>query len=86
MRHTQFLTNLAQIAGAPLLYCMTLVRLITFRSAICARSVKISSCTPSVKKAFSLSLLRFSKGSTAMIFPGSCAKQRVPVARRAIGN
>ena len=40
----------------------------TFKSAIFARSVRISSCTPSVKKAFSLSLLRFSNGSTAMLF------------------
>ncbi len=55
---------------APVLYCITEVRLITFKSAILARSVKISSCTPSVKKAFSLSLLRFSNGRTAMLFSG----------------
>src|SRR4029450_4029196 len=46
---------------------MTEVRLITFRSAILARSVKISSCSPSVKKALSGSRLRFSKGRTAML-------------------
>src|SRR6266496_3289736 len=49
---------------------MTEVRLITFRSATFARSARISSCTPSVKKAFSLSLLRFSNGRTAMLFSG----------------
>src|SRR4030095_10306152 len=58
---------------APVLYCITEVRLMTFRSAIFARSVKISSCTPSVKKAFSLSLLRFSNGRTAMLFSGPLA-------------
>ena len=54
--------------GAPLLYCITDVRLITFRSAILARLVRISSCTPSVKKAFAFSSLRFSNGSTAIDF------------------
>src|SRR5439155_21928425 len=48
--------------------CITLVRLITFRSAILARSVKISSWTPSAKKAFAFSSLKFSNGSTAMLF------------------
>ncbi len=33
----------------PLRYCITLVRLITFRSAIFARLVRISSCTLSAK-------------------------------------
>src|SRR4030095_15588214 len=47
------------------------VRLITFRSAILARFVKISSCTPSVKKAFAFSSLRFSNGRTAMLFSGT---------------
>jgi hypothetical protein len=32
------------------LYFITLVRLMTFRSAILARSVRISSCTPPAKK------------------------------------
>src|SRR6266705_3565161 len=47
---------------------MTDVRLITFRSATFARSARISSCTPSVKKALSGSRLRFSNGNTAMLF------------------
>ena len=49
MRDSELLRDLAQIARAPLLYCITLVRLMTFKSAIFARSVRISSCTPSVK-------------------------------------
>src|SRR6266496_1818126 len=49
---------------------MTDVRLITFRSATFARSARISSCTPSVKKALSGSRLKFSNGSTAMLFSG----------------
>src|SRR5882724_5619581 len=53
---------------------MTDVRLITFRSAILARFVKISSCTPSVKKAFAFSSLRFSNGRTAMVFSGTFAR------------
>ena len=56
----------------PVLYCITEVRLITFKSAILARSVRISSCTPSVKNALSGSRLRFSNGSTAMLFSGIC--------------
>src|SRR2546430_11975039 len=47
---------------------MTEVRLITFRSAILERSVKISSCTPSVKNGLSGPRLRFSNGSPAMLF------------------
>src|SRR2546423_4899964 len=54
----------------PVLYCITDVRLITFRSATLARSVRISSCTPSVKNAFSLLSLKFSNGSTAILFSG----------------
>src|SRR6266487_1459258 len=57
----------------PLLYGITLVRLITFRSATFARSLRISSCTPSAKKAFSCSLLRLLNGSTAMLFSGGAA-------------
>src|SRR5438105_13608042 len=49
---------------------MTEVRLITLRSAILARSVRISFCTPSAKYAFCLSSLRFSNGSTAILFSG----------------
>src|SRR5262249_60419531 len=49
---------------------MTEVRLITFRSATFASSLRISSCTPSAKKAFSCSLLRLLNGSTAMLFSG----------------
>ena len=45
----ELLRDLAQFARDPLLYCITLVRLITFRSAIFARFVRISSCTPSAK-------------------------------------
>src|SRR5438034_9428000 len=48
---------------------MTEVRLMTFNAAILARSVRISSCTPSVKNALSGSRLRFSNGRTAMLFP-----------------
>src|SRR5947199_688833 len=57
----------------PLLYGITLVRLITFRSATFARSLSVSSCTPSAEKAFSCSLLRLLNGSTAMLFSGGAA-------------
>ena len=60
---------------------MTLVRLITFKSAILERSVKISSCTPSVKKAFAFSSLRFSNGRTAMRFFRSAWDLARPVAQ-----
>ena len=53
-------------------YCMTLVRLITFRSAIFASLVKMSSWTPSAKNACSFSSLRFSNGSTAMPVVTGC--------------
>src|SRR5215510_9751081 len=46
---------------------MTLVWLMTLRSEIVASLVKISSCTPSAKKALSGSELRFSNGNTAML-------------------
>src|SRR4051812_37650061 len=62
---------------------MTEVRLMTFRSATLAKSVRISSCTPSVKNAFSLSLLRFSKGRTAILFSGMV--EAVPGAGLAAG-
>src|SRR5205807_10535484 len=52
------------------LYCITEVRLITFKSAILARLVRSSSCTPLAKTAFAFSSLRFSKGKTAMLFSG----------------
>src|SRR5262249_36965110 len=39
-----------------------------FKSAMRARLIRISSCTPSAKKAFSACLLRLLKGSTAMLF------------------
>src|SRR6266496_3900522 len=47
---------------------MTLVWLMTLRSEIVASLVKISSCTPSAKKALSGSPLRFSNGNTAILF------------------
>jgi hypothetical protein len=56
------------LRATPLLYCITEVRLITLRSAICERSVRIWSCTPSVKNSFCFSSLRFSNGKTAMLF------------------
>jgi hypothetical protein len=62
---------LRRLRAAPLLYGITLVRLITFRSAICERSVRIWSCTPSAKYAFCFSLLRLLNGSTATLFAGS---------------
>src|SRR5438034_7614888 len=57
----------------PLLYCMTEVRLITFKSLILARFDSSSSWMPSAKKAFSFSSLRFSKGRTAILFSGIAA-------------
>src|ERR1044072_9938114 len=42
----------------------------TLRSENFASAVRMSSCTPSVKNAFSLSSLRLAKGSTAMLFWG----------------
>ena len=51
MRHAELAAPISRrLRATPLLCCITEVRLITFRSAILARSVKISSCTPSVKK------------------------------------
>ena len=58
-------------------YCMTLVRLITLRSAILASLVKTSSWTPSAKNACSLSSLRFSNGSTAMPVVTGCSNSSV---------
>jgi hypothetical protein len=57
-----------KLRDAVVRYCITLVRLMTFRSAIFARFVRISSCTPSAKKEFSWFALRFSNGSTAIDF------------------
>src|SRR5437763_1736185 len=51
---------------------MTLVRLITRKSLILARLVRMSSWMPSAKNAFSLSSLKFSNGSTAMPFASIC--------------
>ena len=67
VRDTQDLRDFTEISLRASLYFITLVRLITFKSAILARSDKISSCTPPAKNAFSSSLLRFSNGSTAML-------------------
>ena len=61
---------------------MTLVRLMTFKSAILARWVKISSWTPSAKKAFAFSSLRFSNGSTAMLFSTAVASERAGALRK----
>src|SRR5262245_39490405 len=55
---------------AEFLYAITLVRLITLRSAIFARLVKISSWTPSAKNAFSWFALMLVKGRTAMLLSG----------------
>ena len=41
------------------------------RAATLESAVRISSCTPSAKKALSLSSLKFSKGSTAILFSGT---------------
>src|SRR4030095_15711430 len=46
------------------------VREMTLRSATFASRVRISSCTPSVKKALSRSRLKFSNGRTAMLLAG----------------
>jgi hypothetical protein len=54
----------------PLLYCITDVRLITFKSLIFARFDRSSSWMPTAKKAFSFSSLRLSSGRTAMLFSG----------------
>src|SRR5713101_5780884 len=56
-------------SGALLNRCVD-VRAITFRSATFASRVRISSCTPSAKKALSGSRLRLSKGKTAIDFRG----------------
>ena len=79
---------------APLLYCITDVRLMTFKSAIFARSLRISSCTPSAKNAFSGSALRFSNGNIITSPRGiglwavilSPKTSRLPPAVRAINN
>src|SRR4029077_5635131 len=55
--------------GALLSRCVD-VREMTFRSATLASRVRISSWTPSAKKALSGSRLRLSKGNTAMLFAG----------------
>src|SRR4029434_2168897 len=49
----------------------------TFRSAIFDKRVRISSWMPSAKYALALSSLRFSKGSTAMLFSGIAANSLV---------
>src|SRR5436190_13248338 len=54
----------------PLLYCITEVRLITFRSLIFARFESNSSWMPAAKNAFSFSSLRFSSGRTAILLSG----------------
>ena len=61
----------------PVLYCSTEVRLITFRSATRHSLVRMSSCTPSAKYALAGSLLRFSKGKTAIDFPGAARSTKV---------
>src|ERR1700756_2550761 len=63
--------------GIPLLYCITEVRLITFKSATLARFVRISSCTPSAKYALFGSRLRLSKGKTAMDFADEARRKNV---------
>src|SRR5438552_17424162 len=65
---------------AAFLYWITLVRLITFRSATLARFVRTSSCTPSAKYAFSFSALKCSKGRTAILFSGIGAATLLAVA------
>ena len=57
------------------------MRLITLRSATLARLERISSCTPSVKKAVSWFALKFSNGRTAMLFSGIEAATAEVVAR-----
>src|SRR6059058_2175158 len=52
---------------------MTLVRLMTLRSAILASFLRTSSCMPSTKDASLLSSLRFSNGRTAIPFARGCA-------------
>jgi len=56
---------------------MTLVRLITLRSAIFASLIKMSSWTPSAKNSCSFSSLRFSNGSTAMPVVNGCRMNSV---------
>src|SRR6267143_1742492 len=63
------------------LYCMTEVRLITFRSLILERFDSNSSWMPSSKKAFSCSSLRFSSGSTAMLFSETLDVPNFPIAK-----
>src|SRR6266550_1327171 len=74
MGNTEFLATSRNLRGTPLLYCLTLVRLITLRSATLARWFRISSCTPSVKKAFCLLSLRFSNGRTAILLSEAPAR------------
>src|SRR5262245_61103717 len=70
MRDAKCVGNLADVSLHASLYCITEVRLMTFKSAIFAKLFRISSCTPSVKNAFSGSALRLANGSTAMLFDG----------------
>ena len=82
MCHAELLTDLAQIARRAAFVCITHVRLITFRSAIFERSVRISSCTPSVKKAFAFSSLRFSNGRPRSIYSRSNQRGAFPLSSR----
>src|ERR1041384_3763345 len=47
-------------------------RLVTLRSLIFARLVRMSSCTPSAKNELSLSGLKFWNGNTARVLSGPC--------------
>ena len=59
--------DLAHVPFRVGLYCITDVRLITFRPRNRDSFVRISSCTPSTKYAFVFSSLRFPNGNTAML-------------------
>ena len=71
-----------KFSGELLYFCVE-VREITFRSAILASRVRISSWMPSAKYALSGLRLRFSNGRTAMFFSGIFAGYRCAESRLA---
>src|SRR5262249_4768559 len=72
-----------RLRASPLLYCITLVRLMTFRSAIWARSLRIWSCTPSAKCSFCFSSPQVFKRQHRNRF---CVNDRPRLVRRGAGH
>ena len=70
MGHAKLLADLAQVARDAALVLHDAGATDHLQVRDLRQVMRISSCTPSVKKALSGSRLRFSNGSTAMLFSG----------------